>query len=45
MVNDVQINVVADDNPLPFLILIDHPHALPALYGRVIVARVRSASQ
>jgi predicted nucleic acid-binding protein len=29
--------VVADASPLRYLILIEHEHVLPALYGRVIV--------
>jgi len=29
--------VVADASPLHYLILIEHVHVLPALYGRVLV--------
>jgi predicted nucleic acid-binding protein len=34
--------VVADASPLRYLILIDHVHVLPALYGRVLVPPVVS---
>jgi predicted nucleic acid-binding protein len=29
--------VVADSSPLRYLILIEHTHVLPALYGRVLI--------
>jgi hypothetical protein len=34
--------VVADTTPLQYLILIQHEHILPALYGRVVV-RMRNS--
>src|SRR6185503_12824895 len=33
----ISVIVVADASPLHYLILIDHVHVLPALYGRVLV--------
>jgi predicted nucleic acid-binding protein len=29
--------VVADSSPLGYLILIEHTHVLPSLYGRVLI--------
>ena len=39
--------VVADASPLRYLILIEHAHVLPALYGRVVVppAVIRELNQ
>lgn len=35
--------VVADTSPLHYLILIEHTHVLPALYGRVLIPPAVSA--